>query len=256
MNGLGLKLQSGTDIPFPQLGASIHQPTIKEISFIGEEEFFMGCELLTFSKTRLRLEEQQKLQNYTDFEVLISILNNKQISEDSLNAYLVLNLMFPNYNISFSKTSIELANEEDGVLQINNDNFQIFKDIVTSIFMLSHSQKEEYRAGNAKAQELIDKFKKSREKIAKDRGENKELDILGRYISILSVGLQKDMNSLTNYTVYQLTDEFERFVKKQKYDIYISAKMAGAKDMEEPDNWMDSIRQSKDKKDDLMTING
>ena len=45
-----LLLLSGTDIPFQKAQISIHQPTIKEISFIGEEAFFIGCELLNFSK--------------------------------------------------------------------------------------------------------------------------------------------------------------------------------------------------------------
>ena len=44
-----------------------------------------------------------------------------------------------------------------------------------------------------------------------------------------------------NYTVYQLYDEFQRFELKQNFDIYLQAKMAGAKDMEEVDNWMKEI---------------
>ena len=49
------------------------------------------------------------------------------------------------------------------------------------------------------------------------------------------------MNELMNYTVYQLKDEFKRFQLKQSFDIYLQAKMAGAKDLEEVDNWMDDI---------------
>ena len=35
-----LLLLSGNDIPFEQAQISIHQPTIKEIAYIGEENFF------------------------------------------------------------------------------------------------------------------------------------------------------------------------------------------------------------------------
>ena len=49
------------------------------------------------------------------------------------------------------------------------------------------------------------------------------------------------MNELMDYSVYQLKDEFQRFQKKQAYDMYISAKMAGAKDLDEVDHWMDEI---------------
>jgi predicted alpha/beta-fold hydrolase len=60
-------------------------------------------------------------------------------------------------------------------------------------------------------------------------------------VSILSVGLMKDKNELMQYTVYQITDEMERFRMKQEFDMYVQAKMAGAKDMEEVKNWMDNI---------------
>ena len=37
-----LALMTGIDIPVPELQISIHQPTIKEISMIGEQDFFTG----------------------------------------------------------------------------------------------------------------------------------------------------------------------------------------------------------------------
>ena len=68
-----------------------------------------------------------------------------------------------------------------------------------------------------------------------------KVSIYSRYVSILAVGLQKDINSLVDYTVYQLKDEFKRFQLKQDFDIYLRAKLAGAKDLDEVDNWMDDI---------------
>jgi len=35
-----LALMTGIDIPIPECNIVIHQPTIKEISLIGEEEYF------------------------------------------------------------------------------------------------------------------------------------------------------------------------------------------------------------------------
>ena len=67
------------------------------------------------------------------------------------------------------------------------------------------------------------------------------IGIFDQYVSILSVGLKKDMNELMNYTIYQLYDEFTRFQMKQEFDIYLKAKMAGAQDLEEVQNWMDRI---------------
>ena len=38
-----LLLLSKSDIPFEQARLIIHQPTLKEISYIGESSFFSGC---------------------------------------------------------------------------------------------------------------------------------------------------------------------------------------------------------------------
>ena len=43
------------------------------------------------------------------------------------------------------------------------------------------------------------------------------------------------------YTVYQLFDEFQRFELKQSHDTYLKAKLAGAKDLDEVENWMKNI---------------
>ena len=87
---------------------------------------------------------------------------------------------------------------------------------------------------------VAEKLKKRQQKLAEMKGEQK-VNLFGRYVSILTVGLQKDMNELMQYTVYQIMDEFERFRMKQDFDIYIQAKMAGAKDLEEVKNWMEDI---------------
>ena len=75
----------------------------------------------------------------------------------------------------------------------------------------------------------------------KQGGERQKVAILTRYISILAVGEKKDMNSLLGYSVYQLFDEFKRYELKLNWDIYLQAKMAGAKDLKEVDDWMKDI---------------
>jgi hypothetical protein len=52
------------------------------------------------------------------------------------------------------------------------------------------------------------------------------------------------MNSLLNYTIYQLFDEFKRFQLKLAWDIHIKAQLAGAKDLEEVEDWMDDIHSN------------
>ena len=72
-----LLLLSGNDIPFIEGSLTIHAPTIKEIAYIGEEAFFSGCELLKFSKQKLPTEDILRLEQYSDFHILMSIINDK-----------------------------------------------------------------------------------------------------------------------------------------------------------------------------------
>jgi hypothetical protein len=55
------------------------------------------------------------------------------------------------------------------------------------------------------------------------------------------VGEHKDMNSFMKYTVYQLFDEFQRFELKMRYDVFLKARLAGAKDLKEPEDWMKNL---------------
>lgn len=238
-----LLLLSGIDIPFQQAQISIHQPTIKEISFIGEEAFFIGCELLNFSKDILVTEDKTNLEDRTNFEVFMSIMRDKSLTaqKGKVSALMVLTLMFPGYEIHIQKDCISLV-KENNIHNINNQNFEDFKRIVVAMFCLKERNIEpEYNPSGEKAKELAEKMKKGRQKAAVAKGETQKVNLLSRYISILSVGENKSFNTLLDYTVYQLFDEFNRFELKQKYDIYVQAKMAGAKDLEEVDNWMKDI---------------
>ena len=238
-----LLLLSGTDIPFQQAQISIHQPTIKEISFIGEEAFFIGCELLNFSKDVLATEDKTNLEDKTNFEVFMSIMKDKSLTaqKGKISAFMVLTLMFPEYEIRIQKDCISLIKGDD-IHSINNQNFENFKEIVVAMFCLkSRSSEPDYNPAGKKAKELAEKMKKGRQKAAAAKGEAQQINLLSRSISILSVGENKSFDTLLGYTIYQLFDEFNRFELKQRYDIYVQAKMAGAKDLEEVDNWMKDI---------------
>ena len=65
-----LLLLSGNDIPFPEARLVIHQPRIQEIAYVGEEKFFMGCEMLNFSKEILNDKDKVGLENISDFILL------------------------------------------------------------------------------------------------------------------------------------------------------------------------------------------
>ena len=240
-----LILLSGADIPFVAGIATIHQPTIYEISYIGEEAFFTGCELLKFSKDSLTTKDKDRLINYTDFNILMSIMNDKSgsMTYNISCAKQVLDLIFPLYTVVITDTRIELQNEQlSGYIDATNH--LEFKDILTQMFCLKTvASKEGYNAQSELAKKIADKFKKRQQQLAKLKSSQERISIFSKYISILTVGEHKDMNSFMKYTVYQLFDEFQRYQLKIGHDIYIKAKMAGAKDMKEPEDWMKDLHE-------------
>lgn len=238
-----LLLLSGNDIPFEEAKVIIHQPTIKEIAYIGEEAFYSGCGVLNFSKDNLSEEDRVNLKNKTNFDVLMSmIMDNSHpvMRKNSINANMVLALMFPEYQIRFSRRAIFLIKEGE-TYSINSENFEKFKEILSAIFCLhGRGEEQSYNPGGELAKKIAEKFKQRKQKIAEQQGEQK-VAILSRYASILAVGEKKSINDLMRYTVYQLFDEFDRFELKEQFDLYIRAQLAGARDLKEVDNWKKDI---------------
>ena len=237
-----LLLLSGNDIPFIEAQITIHQPTIKEIAYIGEEAFFTGCELINFSKNILSEQDKVNLENKTNFDILIAILRERNaVMQRNRNCVeMVLALIFPWYTIDIKQDAIVLAKEEENH-SINNENFEAFKNIFNQMFAFSRDNTRDYNPSGEIARQIAEKLQKRHQKLAELNEGKKKIDILSRYISILAVGEQKDINSLLNLSVYQLFDEFERFKLKMNYDIYFQAKMAGAKDLKEVEDWMKDI---------------
>ena len=233
---------SGNDIPFIEAQITIHQPTIKEIAYIGEEAFFTGCELINFSKNILPEQDKMNLEDKTNFDILIAILRERNaVMQRNRNCVeMVLALIFPWYTIDIINDAIVLEKEEERHL-INNDNFETFKTIFNMMFSFSKDETRDYNPSGDLAKQIAEKLKKRHQKLAELKEGKKKIDILSRYVSILAVGEHKDMNSLLNLSVYQLFDEFERFKLKMNYDIYFQAKMAGAKDLKEVEDWMKDI---------------
>lgn len=233
---------SKNDIPFKEAQVNIHQPTIKEISLIGEESFHIGCQFLNFSKDSLSEEDKIALENKSDFDIFMSIINSPQGDKYKFYTLLILTLLFPNFNLKFATDKIILQ-QDDFITSINSNNFSIFKDIIVKMFALEQKNEEgKYNPSDGLARKIAEKLEKRHKKLAEQKGVSLDkIAIFSRYVSILAVGNKKDMNELMNYTVYQLKDEFKRFQLKQSFDIYLQAKMAGAKDLEEVDNWMDDI---------------
>lgn len=239
-----LLLLSGNDLPFPEARLTIHQPRIKEIAYITEEGFWHGCEFLKFDKNSLTEQDKNDLVNMSNFNIIMKMMEEKDIETQAIRVkvFSLLSLLFPNGEINFNSDAIEIIDHDTRENnRITEETFQEFKEILTKMFCLTQNSKQ-YNPSGDLAKKIADKIKKGKEKRAKLAPQNsKKISILSRYVSILAVGEKKDINELMNYTIYQLMDEYNRFILKTQYDSWIQFKCAGAQDMKDPQDWFQDI---------------
>ena len=237
-----LLLLSGNDIPFPAAQLSIHQPRLKEIAYITEPVFHYGSRCLTFSKESLSEMDKIGLEDKQDFEIFMSMINDKNFLKFKTDSLKILTLLFPEYNIEVKSQAI-LFIKDDFKTALNYNSYEEFKAIIEDMFCLkSAGNGDDYNPENGRAKKIAEKLRKGKTKVAKLKSlSTDKVAVFSNYISGLAVGLQLDINDIMNYTVYQLFDQYQRFIKKQNSDVYLQAKMAGATGLDEVDNWMDNI---------------
>ena len=234
----------GTDIPYQSAELVVHQPRLKQIGFLGDKDFFTGVFFLNFSKSSLDLQGNEQLKDKTDFELFIALLNDNapNLAQTKVCAQLVLLLLFPQYKLQITKDTLLLIKGQE-IHRIDKTNFEDFKEIISTIFCISQLQGDEthreYNPQGALASAIAEKIKKGRQKRQELKGESDQnVSVIGRYISVLTVGLQKDMNIFKQYTVYQLMDQYKRYTMKTEWDLYINSKMAGVSGIDEPQHWV------------------
>ena len=101
-----LALMTGTDIPIPECQLTMHQPSVKEIAYIGENDFFKGVQTLCLNKSMFVQEGKTVPENITNFYIFMTIVGEKQTADKAEAVKQVLALVFPQYKIMFSPQSI------------------------------------------------------------------------------------------------------------------------------------------------------
>ena len=239
---INLALMSGIDIPVPECQITIHQPKIKEIAFIGEEDFFIGAQSLNISKKNIQ-QDESLLEDINNFQIFMTIMTEKSISDKKQSVIQVLPLIFPDYKFIFTPRSIIFSKEGQEDIIVDENNFEILQGVLRKIFCLDSQAvgKEYFNPADKKAQEIADKIKRGRERIAAEKGENRG-SMLSQYISSMVIGIQSmSLKDCLNLTLYQLLDLVERYSLYTDWDIDIRSRLAGASPDGQPENWMKNI---------------
>ena len=234
-----LALMTGVDIPIPELQVTIHQPTIKEISMIGEQDFFIGIQMLCIDK-KMYIEDENLLDNTTNFQIFTAMLNEQQMADKKQAVQQVLTLLFPQTKIIFTPRSILLNINQENII-IDEGNFEQLQDVLIQQFCLQGSGQEQYNPKDKKAREIAQKLMKARQKVAKLKATENSGSMFTQYLSVLTIGTSLTLKDAMELTMYQLYDLIERYSMYLNWDIDIRSRMAGAKVDKPVENWMKQI---------------
>ena len=234
-----LALMTGVDIPIPELQITVHQPTIKEISMIGEQDFFIGIQILCVDK-KVYIEDESLLANTTNFQIFMTMLNQQQMVDKKQAVQQVLTLLFPQAKIIFTPRSILLNINQENII-IDEGNFEQLQDVLIQQFCLQGSGQEQYNPTDKKAREIAQKLMKARQKVAKLKATENSGSMFTQYLSVLTVGTSLTLKDAMELTMYQLYDLIERYSMYLNWDIDIRSRMAGAKGDKPVENWMKQI---------------
>ena len=234
-----LALMTGVDIPIPELQLVIHQPTIKEISMIGEQDFFIGIQMLCVDK-KIYIEDESLLANTTNFQIFMTMLEQKQMADKKQAVQQVLTLLFPQAKVIFTPRSIFL-NICEGNVTIDEGNFEKLQEILIQQFCLQGSGQEQFNPQSKKAKEIAQKLMKARQKVAQQKATENSGSMFTQYLSVLTIGTFLTLKDAMELTMYQLYDLIERYSMYLNWDIDIRSRMAGAKGDKPVENWMKQI---------------
>lgn len=236
-----LALMTGIDIPIPQCQLVIHQPRIKDISFIGNEEFFKGVQCLSLNKSMFA-KDKTDLDKVSNFQIFMTIMSEKETADKKEAVKQLLLLTFPDYKVSFTPRSLIFLGKDNQSISIDETNFDFLQEMVRIIFCSKNGPMDQqtFNPSGEKAKEIAQKLMRGRERVAEQKG-SAISDVFGQYMSVLSVGLHIPLTVFNDYTMYQLYDEMDRFALYVNWDIDIRSRLAGGKPDSEPENWMKNI---------------
>ena len=233
---------AGTDIPVPECQVVLHQPSISDISFIGEEEFFIGVQTLCLSKTMF-IEDERVLEEVNNFQIFMTVMNDKSTADKKAAVKKVLSLVLPKYTVMITPKTILVKDNADSFM-IDEDNFEPFQEALKLIFCAKTGpmNQQAFNPANAKAKEIAEKLMRGRQRVAAQKGEL-NASVFSQYLSILTIGLHIPLTELLKTTMFQLYDLMERYTLYINWDIDIRSRLAGGKPENQPENWMKNIHQ-------------
>lgn len=238
---------AGIDIPILELQLTIHVPVIRDIAFMGEQEFFMAVQYLCLEKESL-IQDESLLLSLTNFQVLMKVLEQSKDKSKKAAVTNLLKLLFPDYTVFLTKNSIilKLIDGQDTIL-IDDNNFEQFRVVLKEILCVNSIFQGEniiYNPINQKAKEIADKLMRGRRKAAEIKNKGSNESVLTRYISILTVARVASLEQCLQCNLFQLFDLMERYTSYVEWDTDLQVRLAGGKPDKPVESWMRDLHST------------
>ena len=236
-----LALMAGSDIPLPECQLTLHQPSIKEISFMGEENFFKGVQCLCLHKTMF-VEDKDALSNINNFQIFMTMMMDKETVDKKNSVLQLLTILFPKYKVMITPRSLLFQGDGDSHM-VDESNFEQMQEVIRTVFCANTGPMDQqaFNPANEQAREIAQKLMRGRQRVAAQKGGSTQ-SAFSRYLSILTIGLSSmSLHELVNLTMYQMYDLLERYMLYMNWDINIRTRLAGGKPDSQPEDWMKDI---------------
>ena len=236
-----LSLICGTDYPVPECQVTLHQPTIKEIALIGEQDFFSGIQCLCLHKTMF-VKDESLLGDINNFQIFMTIMSEPRTADKKQAVLQVLTLLFPEYKIIFMPSSLILTGNGETII-IDENNFDFLQKAISDVCCTKNGPMDQtsFNPANEQAKKIAEKLMRGRARVAEEKGQT-NISVFTQYLSILTIGMKSmSLQELINLTMFQLYDLVERYTLYVSWDMDIQCRLAGGKPDSQPDNWMKTI---------------
>ena len=237
-----LALMTGIDIPIESCQLIAHQPSITEIAFIGDKDYFVGVQCLCLYKNMF-IEDKNVLSDINNFQIFMMIMQEEEAKDKKEATKKVLTILFPNKQVLFTPQSLLFRDmDTNETIMVDESNFEQLQEVLRQIFCinLAPMDQQAFNPAGEKAREIAQKLMRGRERVAAEKHDS-DSNIFSQYLSVLSIGLHMPLTSLTELTVFQLYDLIERFYLWMNWDLDVRSRLAGGKPDEKADNWMKNI---------------
>lgn len=251
LTDIRLALITGVDIPLPEFQLILHQPTIKEISMLGEKEFFIALQILCLRKENY-VKDEILLPKVTNFDIFMEVLLDKQAAQEVENMtslkncmFSLLTLLFGDYQVLLTPQSLILNSLEDTEKRvvIDHSNFEALQEQLRAVFCLNTEMLGDQSVFNPKgekAKQIAEKLMRGRQRVAAQKGDTNE-SVFTRYLSVLAIGVPMALKDLIDCTVYQIYDLIERFGLLLDWDIDLKVRLAGGTPDSQAESFMKNI---------------